>query len=142
MPRAARRVCRGGDRRSNRLRRHDEHSLTPPRKHETTGRTHFYVVRASCFRAFVAVIRRSTGRSRVDSAQSAAYRAAVTHGGFDCDVLVIGAGPAGAAAAQLLAAWGRSVVLVHRPSLSGCSLAESLPSSTRKLLHVIGQLER
>src|SRR5205814_2978323 len=105
-------------------------------------RTHFYVVRASCFRAFVAVIRRSTGRSRVDSAQSAAYRAAVTHGGFDCDVLVIGAGPAGAAAAQLLAAWGRSVVLVHRPSLSGCSLAESLPSSTRKLLHVIGQLER
>lgn len=66
----------------------------------------------------------------------------MTDGRFDCDVLVIGAGPAGAAAAQLLASWGRSVVLVHRSSPSQHSLAESLPASTRKLLHLIGQLER
>jgi flavin-dependent dehydrogenase len=57
-------------------------------------------------------------------------------------VLVIGAGPAGAAAAQLLASWGRSVIVVHRSSPSRHSLAESLPSSTRKLLHLVGQLER
>jgi flavin-dependent dehydrogenase len=66
----------------------------------------------------------------------------VTHGGSDCDVLIIGAGPAGAAAAQLLASWGRSVIVIHRPTASRHSLAESLPSSTRKLLHLLGQLER
>jgi flavin-dependent dehydrogenase len=60
-----------------------------------------------------------------------------------CDVLVIGAGPAGSTAAQLLASWGWSVVLVHRAAPPGRpSLAESLPSSTRKLFAFLGQLDR
>ena len=58
-----------------------------------------------------------------------------------CDVLVIGAGPAGSTAAQLLASWGWSVTLVHRAT-SHPPLAESLPSSTRKLLNFLGQLDR
>jgi flavin-dependent dehydrogenase len=53
-------------------------------------------------------------------------------------VVVIGGGPGGATAAQLLAAWGWPVLLLHRaPSRS---LAESLPSSARKLLGFLGQL--
>jgi len=61
-----------------------------------------------------------------------------------CDVLVVGAGPAGSTAAQLLASWGWSVVLVHRAASppGRPSLAESLPSSTRKLFAFLGQLDR
>jgi flavin-dependent dehydrogenase len=58
---------------------------------------------------------------------------------LDVDVVVIGGGPAGATAAALLAAWGRSVVVVHGES-DAPSLAESLPASTRKLLAFLGQL--
>jgi flavin-dependent dehydrogenase len=58
-----------------------------------------------------------------------------------CDVLVIGAGPAGSTAAQLLASWGWSVALVHREA-SHPPLAESLPSSSRKLLRFLGLLDR
>jgi len=71
---------------------------------------------------------------------TAAYRARVS-GAHDCDVLIVGAGPAGAAAAQLLASWGRSVLVVHGGA-RGPSLAESLPPSIRKLLAHLGQLER
>jgi flavin-dependent dehydrogenase len=65
----------------------------------------------------------------------------VTRAAESCEVLVIGAGPAGSTAAQLLASWGRSVTLLHRAS-SHPPLAESLPSSIRKLLHFLGQLDR
>jgi len=58
-----------------------------------------------------------------------------------CDVLVIGAGPAGSSVAQLLASWGWSVTLVHRAAAHP-ALAESLPSSSRKLLAFLGQLAR
>jgi flavin-dependent dehydrogenase len=58
-----------------------------------------------------------------------------------CDVLVMGAGPAGSTAAQLLASWGWSVTLVHRAAAHP-ALAESLPASTRKLLGFLGQLDR
>src|SRR3979490_2267061 len=58
-----------------------------------------------------------------------------------CDVLVIGAGPAGSTAAQLLASWGWSVTLVHRAAPHP-ALAESLPSSARQLLGFRGQLDR
>ena len=71
---------------------------------------------------------------------TSAYCARVTRGD-SCDVLVIGAGPAGSTAAQLLASWGWSVTLVHRAA-SHRPLAESLPSSTRKLLHFLGLLDR
>jgi flavin-dependent dehydrogenase len=59
---------------------------------------------------------------------------------LDVDVVVIGAGPAGATAAGLLASWGHSVALIHGES-DAPSLAESLPASTRKLLRFLGQLE-
>ena len=58
--------------------------------------------------------------------------------------MIVGAGPAGSTAAQLLASWGWSVTLVHRtsPVPGRPSLAESLPASTRKLFAFLGQLER
>jgi flavin-dependent dehydrogenase len=63
-----------------------------------------------------------------------------TAGRRHIDVLVIGAGPAGSTAAALLAAWGRTVVAVHRES-GQPGLAESLPASTRKLFRFLGQAE-
>ena len=57
------------------------------------------------------------------------------------DVFIIGGGPAGAAAARLLASWGWSVLVAHRASRSQSSLAESLPASTRKLLAHVGMLD-
>jgi flavin-dependent dehydrogenase len=59
---------------------------------------------------------------------------------LDADVVVIGAGPAGATAAALLSAWGHSVVLVHGES-DAPSLAESLPASAKKLLKFLGELD-
>ena len=56
------------------------------------------------------------------------------------DVAIIGGGPAGAAAACLLAKWGHSVTVLTRPGASSSALGESLPPSTRKLLGRIGVL--
>ena len=53
------------------------------------------------------------------------------------DVAVIGGGPAGSAAARLLASWGHSVVLASRPARQP-ALAESLPPSCTKLFDEIG----
>lgn len=58
----------------------------------------------------------------------------------DVDVAVIGAGPAGATAARLLAEWGHSVAILARAP-GRHSLAESLPPSTRKLLAHVGILK-
>ena len=71
----------------------------------------------------------------------------------DPQVLVLGGGPAGAAAARLLAQWGVRVVVVERAVGGGAgaragarrgaaplSLAESLPPSTRKVLAATGLL--
>ena len=74
-------------------------------------------------------------------------------------VLILGGGPAGSAAARLLARWGHEVVLVERSAGAGTagepgggvgggndgdraahSLAESLPPSTRKVLAATGLL--
>ena len=71
-------------------------------------------------------------------------------------VLILGGGPAGAAAARLLAQWGIEVVLVERAvggggagagrgadagrGVAAQSLAESLPPSTRKILAATGLL--
>ena len=53
------------------------------------------------------------------------------------DATVIGAGPAGAAAARLLASWGHRVALIGRPPRKR-SLAESLPPSCTKLFEQLG----
>ncbi len=58
-------------------------------------------------------------------------------------VLILGGGPAGAAAARLLARWGVEVVIVERSHGAEApkrSLAESLPPSTRKVLAATGLL--
>lgn len=57
------------------------------------------------------------------------------------DVAVIGAGPAGATAARLLAEWGHSVAILSRTA-GRHSLAESLPPSIRKILGHVGILRR
>ncbi len=58
-------------------------------------------------------------------------------------VLILGGGPAGAAAAGLLAQWGLGAVVVERSpgeEPTAPSLAESLPPSTRKALAATGLL--
>jgi len=60
----------------------------------------------------------------------------------DLDVVVIGGGPAGAAAARLLALWGYSVRVLTKVADARRGAAESLPPSTRKLLATIGVLDR
>ncbi len=58
-------------------------------------------------------------------------------------VLILGGGPAGAAAARLIAQWGLEAVIVERspdPDPTAPSLAESLPPSTRKVLAATGLL--
>ncbi len=54
------------------------------------------------------------------------------------DVAIVGAGPAGSAAARLLASWQHRVVLLHRPAGAASTLAESIPPSCRKLFAACG----
>lgn len=58
------------------------------------------------------------------------------------DAVIIGGGPAGSAAARLLALWGHSVVLLTRPPTGRPALAESVPPSTRKLFTLLGVAHR
>jgi flavin-dependent dehydrogenase len=58
------------------------------------------------------------------------------------DVVIIGGGPAGAAAGRLLASWGLSICILHKPADRARGLGESVPPSTRKLLAAIGVLDR
>ena len=57
------------------------------------------------------------------------------------DVLVVGAGPAGASAARLLAAWGHDVVVIDKPGGEAARLAESIPPSADKILRAIGAID-
>lgn len=52
------------------------------------------------------------------------------------DVIVLGGGPAGCAAATLLAGWGHAVRLVTKPEALA-PLAESIPPSTHKLFDLL-----
>jgi flavin-dependent dehydrogenase len=54
------------------------------------------------------------------------------------DVVVVGAGPAGCAAATVLAQCGHRVLLVDRPSTGRHTLAESIPPSANRLLIELG----
>lgn len=54
------------------------------------------------------------------------------------DAVIVGGGPAGSAAARLLAAWGHSVVVLTRPPAGHAALAESVPPSARKLFSLLG----
>ena len=53
------------------------------------------------------------------------------------EAAILGAGPAGSAAARLLATWSHRVVLLHRPERSP-GRAESIPPSCRKLFAACG----
>lgn len=57
----------------------------------------------------------------------------------ECEILVVGGGPAAATAARLLASWGRDVILVARPeSAHEPELPESLTPSCRKFFDLMG----
>jgi flavin-dependent dehydrogenase len=57
-----------------------------------------------------------------------------------CDALVIGAGPAGAVAARVLASGGLRTVLVNSAAGIGPKVGESLPGAARTMLHSAGLL--
>jgi flavin-dependent dehydrogenase len=54
------------------------------------------------------------------------------------DCIVIGAGPAGCAAASMLARCGRRTLLINRPPTGRAALAESIPPSANRLLLELG----
>ncbi|MSO48407.1 MAG: FAD-binding protein [Acidobacteria bacterium] len=62
----------------------------------------------------------------------------MTMGPRTLDILVIGAGPAGCAAATMLAQCGHRVLMVDRPSTGRPALAESIPPSAERILSVLG----
>jgi FADH2-dependent halogenase len=57
---------------------------------------------------------------------------------FDCDVLVVGGGPAGSTAASWLARAGRRVILVERDQFPRFHIGESLLASVNDVLGAIG----
>ena len=59
-------------------------------------------------------------------------------------VVIVGGGPAGAVAGQLLAEWGHKTIILERraqPAADPRGLAESVPPSARKLFRQIGILD-
>jgi flavin-dependent dehydrogenase len=60
---------------------------------------------------------------------------------FDCDVVVIGGGPAGSTAAAALARAGRRVILFERDTFPRFHIGESLLASVNDVLEAIGASE-
>ena len=60
---------------------------------------------------------------------------------FDHEVVVLGGGPAGSAAATLLASRGHEVGLVRPNEPPASALAESVPPSARRILDELGMLD-
>lgn len=67
-------------------------------------------------------------------------RPGILNGILTTDVLVLGGGPAGSAAALVLADAGHSVTLVRPEHPPGATLAQSIPPSARALLGDLGML--
>ena len=60
----------------------------------------------------------------------------------DCDVLIIGAGPAGSAAATILAEHGHSVLILEREKFPRYHIGESLLPFTFEPLKRLGMIEK
>ncbi len=56
----------------------------------------------------------------------------------ECDVVVLGGGPAGAATAVQLARAGRSVVIIEKSHYEAARIGETLPASARRSLERLG----
>src|SRR5438093_166481 len=70
--------------------------------------------------------------------QALVYCGAMSSAPFDCDGLVVGAGPAGSTAAAWLARAGRRVILLERDQFPRFHIGESLLASVNDVLDAIG----
>ena len=70
--------------------------------------------------------------------QALVYCGAMSSAPFDCDVLVVGGGPAGSTAAAFLARTGRRVILLERDQFPRFHIGESLLASVNDVFAALG----